>query len=344
MPDVEYATSVAARRPGLASAVMRTASPSRIAWLGVNRLSVGCLLVSLVLGGIVAALALHGQMRVTLDEPGQIRVTLLGLCAIGWGAFLVTSGPRRMWLSAEMLAAILLTGILTSVVVFGQYVSQPLRLPLVDHLLLAGDVWLGIDTPALVEWTSRHPWLHVAMRRAYYTMTPQLLLIVPVLRLLKDRRAIWEYVFHYHVCLTATIVIFTLWPASGVYTVLDYTPLVSMATPAHHIEIFRSGAQRVITWGAIDGLVSMPSFHSAVGLFVTWAVRRHWWLLLPVGLVNLLLILGTVLLGVHYAVDVVATIAIFSASVVVYRRLERWILNGTLDSAAGAQAPASTPA
>jgi membrane-associated phospholipid phosphatase len=269
-------------------------------------------------------------------------MSTLGHVGLAWAAFLVVPGPKRTWLSAEALAAVLLTGILSTIAVLAQYVVLPLRFPLIDNHLLAWDRLLGVDTPAIVAWTADHPWIRILLTRAYVTMAPQMLLIVVLLRALKDRGAIWEYVFHFHFCLITCIVVFGLWPAAGVYTMLDYTTLYPMTRPPQHIEAFRSGLQHLIPWGEIDGLVSMPSFHTAVACFVTWAVRRRWWFLVPIGIVNLLLILATVMLGVHYAVDAIAAIGIFAISVVTYRRLEGWLWNGTLEAAED-QAPASTP-
>jgi hypothetical protein len=322
---------------------VRRVTASRLARLGLNRLSITCLAVNLILAGICWALAIRGEIEVARDESGQLRMATLALVGIAWVAFLIVPGPKRTWLSAEALAAIVLTGMLSTIAVVAQYVSLPLRLPLIDDRLLAWDRLLGIDTPAIVAWTAEHRSLRIALTRAYVTMTPQLLLIVPLLRVLKDRAALWEYVFHFHFCLITCVVIFALWPAAGVYTMLEYTTLYPMNRPAEHIEAFRTGAQQVVAWGQLDGLISMPSFHTAVGCFVTWAVRRRWWLLVPVGIVNLLLILATVMLGVHYAVDAIAAIGIFAVSVALYRRLEGWFWNGTLERA-GDQAPASTPA
>ena len=62
----------------------------------------------------------------------------------------------------------------------------------------------------------------------------------------------------------------------------------------------------VVDMTNIEGLVSMPSFHAAGALFVTWALRRTWWLFVPVALLNLWLIASTVLTGAHYAIDIVA--------------------------------------
>jgi membrane-associated phospholipid phosphatase len=274
----------------------------------------------------VIALADRGQLAIGFDESGRNRLIFLTLMAVGWGSFLLSPGPARMWLTGEMFAVILLTGLITSVASVGQYASLTLHRPFIDAQLGAADALLGIDVPSVADWARQHPWFVMVLERAYFTLTPQLLLIVPVLRFVKDRAALWEYAFNFYFCLVVTIVIFALWPAAGVYTLYDFVPLVDHSTPPHHIEIYRAGLERSIPWGSIDGLVSMPSFHTAMGCFVTWAVRRHWWLLVPVGITNLLLILATVFLGIHYAVDTVGGIVMFAAGAAVYARFEGWLL------------------
>ena len=53
---------------------------------------------------------------------------------------------------------------------------------------------------------------------------------------------------------------------------------------------------------------------------VTWAFRRrHCWLI-GLGILNAGLVAATVLTGAHYAIDVVATVAMFAASIGLWRR------------------------
>jgi len=52
---------------------------------------------------------------------------------------------------------------------------------------------------------------------------------------------------------------------------------------------------------------------------VTWAVRRHRLLLLAIAVLNLGLVAGTVMLAMHYAVDVLATVAMWGGSLAAYR-------------------------
>src|SRR5262249_22106064 len=114
-----------------------------------------------------------------------------------------------------------------------------------------------------------------------------------------------------------------VWPAAGPFAVWDYTPLVDASRIVAHIAGLRDGTLREVAWRDVDGLISMPSFHTAVGLIIPWVLRRH-----PVScavaiVINVGLISGTVLTGVHYLVDVLATVPIFALSVYAYRRLTR---------------------
>jgi hypothetical protein len=67
----------------------------------------------------------------------------------------------------------------------------------------------------------------------------------------------------------------------------------------------------------------MPSFHVAAAWMATWAVRRDRPALLAFIVLNVLLTASTVLLGVHYAVDVVAGVALLATSVTVYELAAR---------------------
>ena len=74
----------------------------------------------------------------------------------------------------------------------------------------------------------------------------------------------------------------------------------------------------------VTGLVSVPSFHVAGALVLTWVVRHRWWVLVPVGLLNLALCAATVLSGAHYAVDVLISLGLFGLSLLAWR-LYRWV-------------------
>ena len=102
-----------------------------------------------------------------------------------------------------------------------------------------------------------------------------------------------------------------LWPSEHVYAYYDFTPLIpDLGARIHaHLLAIRSGQLPVLRLGEAQGLISMPSFHAAIGMLVPWCLRRRLWLALPLAVLDAGLLIGTAILGLHYVVDVLATMA-----------------------------------
>ena len=163
---------------------------------------------------------------------------------------------------------------------------------------------------------------------AYLSLLGQFFLPVLVLPVwYRNRSAMWEYAFHFHVCSGITLVCLALWPAAGAFTYYGFKPAFTLT---HFIDQFSgaySGALTTIRPEDMEGLVSMPSFHVAGAVMVTWALRqsRIWLaLLIPV---NVMLTAATVLTGTHYVADLFGTAAMCAGSLWLYRRFAvRWLV------------------
>jgi hypothetical protein len=77
-----------------------------------------------------------------------------------------------------------------------------------------------------------------------------------------------------------------------------------------HFEALRPGAMRAIDPAAIEGLVTFPSFHTALAMITAWALLRTRWLAAPAAALNALVVASTVPVGGHYFLDVPAGLAI----------------------------------
>ena len=64
---------------------------------------------------------------------------------------------------------------------------------------------------------------------------------------------------------------------------------------------------------------------------VTWAFRRTW-LLVPLAILNTALAASTVMLGAHYAVDLLATAAMIGVSSLLYRLAVQRLLPVSLNA------------
>ena len=156
---------------------------------------------------------------------------------------------------------------------------------------------------------------------AYVTLPAQLILPVFVLGMIKrDRIALWEFCFHYHFCLIVTLISLAVFPAVCAFNYYGFTPTFDEARFTAQFTGVRAGTFSVVRFDDLEGLISMPSFHAAAGLMVTWCFRRYRTWVIVLGCLNVLMVTATFMSGAHYFVDVIATLLLFLVSVLMYRR------------------------
>lgn len=145
----------------------------------------------------------------------------------------------------------------------------------------------------------------------------------------RDREHLWEYIFHFHVCLTVILIGVALLPAACAFTYFGFDSLLDQTRFIDQFAALRAGTFREVRFDNLEGLITFPSFHVAGGLMVTWAFRHRRAWFAAVAVLNALLILSTVLTGAHYGVDVVAAAALFGGSVVLWRTWTRQVQKQT---------------
>lgn len=295
----------------------------RPSWIGLTRLRSNPV-VRRVIGMQVTVLALSAPIYPFLGLSIAWRTLLpqllLLIMLLGVSLAYAAAGRPRKFIIAETLLATFLLVLFTNIAGAGQYAGVALGLPLVDSWLASADAVLGIDVPALTEWTGGRPLLTLALVLAYFSLLPQFVLALVALGLRhRDSERLWEYVFHFHFCLTVTLLGVTLLPAACAFSYYGFQSLIDQTRFIRDFEGLRAGTLTEIRFGDIEGLISFPSFHVAGGLMVTWAFRgyRRW--AVPIAVLNGLLISATVLTGAHYAIDVVMTVAVFAVSVWLWR-------------------------
>ena len=292
--------------------------------VGWQRISQTCLGIQIVL--FAASLLLYRVTGIEVQwSSGLDFVALIGAFLVAW-IVIAALGSRRvpMQRAAEALAAATLFLLLLQITAPIQYGALALGRPFIDAWLDQTDRRLGIDVLQVTAWTAHYPWLVSTLNWTYNTLPIQLVIPLIVLPVAGDRRALWEYLWHLHVSLVVALICLALWPALCPFTYRHYEPLVSPVLLEHlttQIREVHAGRFRVIVAQDMQGLISFPSFHVAAALAVTWALRRQrvsiW---LPIALINVGLVLATVLLGIHYATDLLGTAVLLAASLVIYRR------------------------
>ncbi|MET7244343.1 phosphatase PAP2 family protein [Methylobacterium sp. EM32] len=201
--------------------------------------------------------------------------------------------------------------------------------PLRDDAFLALDRALGLDWTAYLAALNDRPGLGAALTLAYRTLMPQMILVVVVLGFGGRLAAAREFVLAFVIAGVVTVVLSGLLPAVGTYAHLglrpeDFSRLSPAAPYAHLADLtgLRDGTLRSITLDRMEGIITFPSFHTALGvLFIRyfWMSRITRW---PGIALNGMMIAATPIDGGHYFVDVgagavIAVLAIGAAGFLV---------------------------
>ena len=288
---------------------------------GLNRLA----RYFLILDGLLAAVTafLFVRLNLSLAWPTVVpNACMIGLLFAVWLTYVVGPLRGREVMLAESLLATCLLLLFVNIASPAQYPAVALKRPLVDPWLAAADSALGVHVPTLAAWTRAHPAVSAILTLAYFTLLPQFVLPMLLIGLrFKDRSKLWEYLFHFHFCLIITLLGVALLPAECAFSHYGFTSTIDQTRFIREFAALRDGTFKVVRFDDLEGLISMPSFHVAGGLMVTWAFRGHRRYFVSLIALNLGLIAATVMSGAHYFVDILVTLVMFAGSVYAYRAL-----------------------
>jgi membrane-associated phospholipid phosphatase len=304
---------------------MRGPFPSH---LGFHRLTLIFVIAQLALLALTAVSFLATGLQLEWRELADGRSVAILLIWAMWLFYGMTRGQHeRKWVATEtfLVVALLLTFSLIGSPL--QYALIAFRGPLADAWLAQADAAIGVHVPTLVSWTAAHPWFESVLVAAYGSLLLQFVLPPVVLGIrYRDRKALWEYAWHFQVCLVAALIGLALFPAACAFTYYGFESLLDQTRFITQFEALRNGAMSVVHPRDLEGMITFPSFHAAGGMLITWAFRRYRGWAIALGTLNVLLIAATVLTGAHYAIDVIASVAVFAGSVWLWRRVAvHWI-------------------
>ena len=312
------ATWVFRRRRRLASAASISRSRSSLARLGLNPL--GQRLVAFNVVVLVVDVLFFPARGLTIEwSTVWFSAVLLSAIVIVWLNFYFVPGAPKEWFTAEVMFVAFLMVLLTNVVAPLQYGAVAMGSRYADPWLASADATMGVHVPTLVAWTRAHPATSLLATLTYFTFLPQLVLTVMALAALRERDRLWEFAFHFHVCLIVTIAALAVWPAVCAPAYYGFAPTIDMTRTIAQIKGFHEGSTTVVRFDDLDGLVSFPSFHVVGALLVTWAFRHRRRILIPLIVLNAGLVISTVITGEHYVVDVLAAVPLFVGSLAAYQ-------------------------
>ena len=243
-----------------------------------------------------------------------------GAAALGYIYSTVRPDERlaALCFGAAYLIAYTLAGALLS------YVGTSLNLPLLDAQFARLDAAFGFDWMAVLEFTDRWSMLGTFLRTVYFTCMPQIVGVFLVLAATRQLTRLDDFIFLFTATSLVIVVLSSLLPAAGAF-VFHNPPAALRDVVGHdagiwhlkHFEALRSGAMRAIDPGAIEGLVTFPSFHAALAVITAWAFWRTRFLAYPVLALNAVVIVSAVPVGGHYFIDIIAGLAIAAVALAV---------------------------
>ena len=192
------------------------------------------------------------------------------------------------------------------------YLAASTTRPLMDAYLASFDAAIGFDWLRAVELANSIPSVATAMVFCYAALSYQLPMVFLVQSITGRRERMMEFVALSAISGLMTGILMLAVPAAGAYSF--HTPdrgafshftgvggLAHLSTLAQ----LRGPAPFTFAIGNTIGLTSFPSFHTALGIVITYNLRRSI-LFLPVAAINAIMILATVPEGGHYFADVLA--------------------------------------
>lgn len=198
------------------------------------------------------------------------------------------------------------------------YLLVTLAPPLIDSHLAAIDAALGFHWPAVHAWVRARLALSAALEWCYNAGCIQMLLVPLIIGLFGPVARLREFLSSLFISLALTLLVSAPFPASGAYYYFGGVSAAELAQFSHFVPL-RDGTLRVFDLNAAQGLVSMPSFHTVMGLSF---IQAMWWSRLALIVVlpfNLVMILSTPSQGGHYLVDVLAGVAVWAITAALVR-------------------------
>lgn len=234
------------------------------------------------------------------------------------------SGSAQAFVATVILIMLFSVGLLLL-----SYLASATGRPPVDEYLAAGDAGLGFDWIAYVGWLNSHPWIASTISSAYSSLQPQLFLLPAVLILTARSDRLLEFAAHFGLAGCLTCAVMAALPATGAFDLYHLSPdLLSSFGPGastRHLEQLHAlRTLRPFLLEHPEGLVTFPSFHSALAVILVYSVRGIRYVAPPIYVLNALLILATPPQGSHYLVDVLAGFAVAAVSI----RSVSWIACG----------------
>lgn len=247
--------------------------------------------------------------------------------AFGWTAFLVlisifycyTGRDHRIMNFAHFAAQYLS---LLAVLMTLSYLAVSTNAPLRDREFDAIDKMMGLDWVAWTRWVFAHPTFRRVLSIAYDSLPFQAFFcFIYNVHTRAERRnsEIWWIML---ISALVTITVSAAFPAINPYVYYGLNGPNDF-THMQHFLALRDGTKHLISLSDAQGLIQLPSFHTALAIMITYNLRHSRWLFsIAIGL-NIILVIACPTEGSHYFIDLFAGAAVAAATIWGVRQLQQ---------------------
>ncbi len=193
------------------------------------------------------------------------------------------------------------------------YLGATTNRPFVDSTLDLVDRFFGIYSPSLVFWFNNHWGWETVFWFIYNTYVFQFLFIIFYFSFRRETIPLQRFLMQFMIVTPLSILVGTFYPAAGPYAWYGYTPSEELSSALQHLLQLR---QQVVDITTVDGILTLPSFHSVMALVFTYTFRNERKIIfIPIAVLNVLMIFSCIPIGGHYFADLLAAIPLFLLTV-----------------------------
>jgi hypothetical protein len=203
-------------------------------------------------------------------------------------------------------------------VLFGvlSYLSLACSGPLADAPLAAVDRALRFDWMAGYHFLLARPFLAAMLKFAYDSLTYQALYFCVLFALMEKKTHLREMFWLVLVTGLFTCLGVLLFPALGPFKFFNAAPAGSFVPEMEHI---KSGHDLNFALTKLTGVVSFPSFHTAMALAYVWGFRKTGAIGWGIAALNLAMLCAIPWFGGHYLIDMIAGAMVMLAALAVVK-------------------------
>lgn len=251
----------------------------------------------------------------------QISIANWGLVCAGISVFVlvwlfygISGRNTRLADMGQYAAAWIIFGLAGSIF---SYCNASLALPLLDAGFVRWDAFFGFHWKKWWDTIIANPTLAIGLAYFYSSLPAQMCIAIIYFshKSLPERNR--ELLWIAMVSGVFVSLISGLMPARGAF---DYFGIREYATHLSVLSALRESGAHEFSLSKVEGIVTFPSYHTAMAIYFTYIFRGHRILFWIFAVVNALILLSVFTHGGHYLVDVVSGALVTTLSIYIVRQ------------------------